>query len=184
MALVAGRTMADVRGSNHLLRSGFNLAWIVRVRRLHRRSSCEMAIHSSTCAVSRLISVGSRPTATGLEPVSGRISRSKALGIGDWARSSRSVLGYGLFSRLSAWERVVAAWDQRRLTTDGYGVGTLRFRSRRSLGGANSTGLVPVSGRIGGGRPLGLTIRERFSRSVLGCGSFSRLAARERVVAS
>jgi len=40
------------------------------------------------------------------------------------------VLGYGLFSRLAARERFRALWDQRRLTSSGYGVDAPDFRSQ------------------------------------------------------
>jgi hypothetical protein len=46
--------------------------------------------------------------------------RGAATGGFGWGRPDRNGLGYGSFSRLSAPERVVASWDQRRLTSGGY----------------------------------------------------------------
>ncbi len=59
-------------------------------------------------------------TLLGCDPFGDRSAGLRPWGLAIARRASRTVWGCGLFSRLSARKRVVAAWDKRRLTSDDY----------------------------------------------------------------
>ena len=75
-------------------------------------------------------------------------------------------------------------WCREAAKFFGFGGGNRPDPRGTVLANRGVAGLLLDSWRIGGSEALGIGDWAKASRSVLGCGSFSRLAARGRVVSS